>query len=145
MLFPILRKLRIAFYAYSPIAGGFLTKTKEDIQQGKGRFDSSSPLGQMYSGMYGKPSLLEALGKWEEIAKEEGVPRAELAYRWVAYHSPLKKENGDAIIVGASSFEQLKETLASVNAGPLSDNAVKKIDEVWKTIDHEAPLDNYHR
>lgn len=80
----------MSFYAYSPIAGGFLTKSKEDIESGKGRFDTSSPIGQMYKGMYGKASLLEALGQWESIAKDEGISRAELAYRWVAYNSPLK-------------------------------------------------------
>lgn len=53
--------------------------------------------------------------------------------------------NVPAIIIGASRLEQLKETLDSINAGPLSDNAVKRIDEVWKTIEHEAPLDNYHK
>lgn len=41
LLFPTLRKLGIAFYAYSPLAGGFLTKTAEDIKQGKGRFNDN--------------------------------------------------------------------------------------------------------
>lgn len=95
--------------------------------------------------MYSKPSLIEALGDWEAIAKEEGVTKADLAYRWVKYNSPLKPEHGDAIIIGASSEEQLKQTLDSINGGPLSANAVKKIDEIWKKIEHEAPLDNYHR
>ena len=95
--------------------------------------------------MYGKPALLEALGQWEGIAKDEGIPRAELAYRWVAFNSPLKREHGDAVIFGASSLEQLEETVKSCAKGPLSDSAVKRIDEVWKTIEHEAPLDNYHK
>lgn len=53
-------------------------------------------LGGVYVGMYSKPAFLEALGTWEGIAKEEGI---DLAYRWVTYHSPLKKEHGDGIIV----------------------------------------------
>lgn len=137
--------MNISFYVYSPIAGGFLTKTKKDIADGKGRFDRNTPLGEMYSGMYSKPSYLDALEQWESIAKNEGIPRAELAYRWVTYNSPLKREYGDAIIFGGSSLEQVKETLVSVNNGPLSEKAVKRIDQVWKTIEHEAPLDNYHR
>ncbi|KAI7211347.1 Aldo/keto reductase [Hortaea werneckii] len=145
VLFPTLRKLGMSFYAYSPIAGGFLTKTKQDILDGKGRFDTSTPIGQMYAGMYSKPSYLEALAQWEAIAKDEGISRAELAYRWVKYNSPLKPENGDAIIIGASSAQQLKETLGSINKGPLSDKAVKAIDGVWNTIKHEAPLDNYYK
>ena len=145
VLFPTLKKLGIAFYAYSPIAGGFLTKTKQDILDGKGRFDPSTPLGGLYANLYAKPSYLEALGQWEAIAKEEGVTKAELAYRWVTFNSPLKREQGDAIIIGASSFEQLKQTLASVNKGPLSEKAVKGIDDLWKTIEKDAPLDNYNQ
>ncbi|TKA31720.1 hypothetical protein B0A50_01798 [Salinomyces thailandicus] len=145
LLFPTLRKLGMSFYAYSPIAGGFLTKTKQDVEDGKGRFDTSTPIGQMYAGMYSKPSYLDALEQWESIAKDEGVTRAELAYRWVKYNSPLKPELGDAIIIGASSAQQLKETLGSINKGPLSQKAVKAIDGVWDTIKHEAPLDNYHK
>ena len=99
----------------------------------------------MYSDMYARPSYLEALAKWEQIANDEGMSRAELAYRWVTFNSPLKREYGDGIIVGASSIEQLKETLRYVTSGPLSEKAVKAIDEVWKTIEHEAPLDNFHR
>lgn len=93
--------------------------------------------------MYNKPSYLDALAKWEAIAKREGCPRAELAYRWVRFNSPLSREHGDAIIVGASSVQQLEETLKGLENGPLSDEAVRGIDDVWKTIEHEAPVDNY--
>jgi aflatoxin B1 aldehyde reductase len=143
-LFPVLRKLGISFYAYSPLAGGFLTKTKQQITEGAGRFDASKPVGQIYLGLYSKPAYLEALGEWERIAKEEGVSRAELAYRWVSYHSPLKPEQGDAIIVGASSVKQLEETLEGLERGPLSDKAAKAIDGVWEMVKHEAPLDNFN-
>jgi len=147
LLFPTLRKLGIAFYAYSPIAGGFLVKTKQQIIDGVnlGRFDPSTGIGEMYMSMYNKPAYLEALSQWEAIAKEAGCSKADLAYRWVKYNSPLKPEYGDAIIIGASKLEQLKQTLSGISAGPLSEDITKKIDEVWTTIEHEAPLDNYHR
>jgi len=143
-LFPTLRKLGIAFYAYSPLAGGFLTKTAQQIKDGAGRF-SEEALGGMYRQMYMKPSYLEALAKWETIAKEEDCSRAELAYRWVTYNCPLKKEQGDAIIVGASSTEQLEQTLKGIQKGPLSKKACDGIDKVWEEIKHEAPLDNFAR
>ncbi|KAK5117596.1 hypothetical protein LTR62_005018 [Meristemomyces frigidus] len=145
VLFPTLRELGIAFYAYSPMAGGFLTKTRQQIESGAGRFDPQGPLGDMYSSMYGRPKLLAALEKWAAIAEEEGVSRADLAYRWVKYNSPLKAEYGDAIIIGATSLEQLKQTLGSVGKGPLSERAAGRIDELWAEIEGEAPLDNYHR
>jgi aflatoxin B1 aldehyde reductase len=142
LLFPTLRRLKIAFYAYSPLAGGFLTKTKEQIKQGAGRFGDA--YGGMYSNMYAKPAYLAALSEWEVIAKEVGCSKADLAYRWVSYNSPLKPEQGDGIIVGASSLRQFEQTMEGLKAGPLPDEAVKRIDHVWKTIEHEAPLDNYN-
>ncbi|QIW98195.1 hypothetical protein AMS68_003713 [Peltaster fructicola] len=144
-LFPLLRKLNMSFYVYSPLAGGFLTKTKQDIQDGKGRFDPSNYIGEMYSGLYARPTLLESLAEWESIAKEEGIPRAELAYRWVNYNSPLNAKYGDAIIFGASSVQQAEQTLAGLKKGPLSDKAVKRIDAIWQNIKHEAPRDNLHK
>lgn len=144
-LFPVLRELKISFYAYSPIAGGFLTKTRAQIEEGKsGRFIPGTPLGDMYLGLYSKPSYLDALDEWESIASEEGIPKAELAYRWVSYHSPLKPEQGDAVIFGASKLEQIKQTVEGLKKGPLKESSVKRIDQVWEKIKHDAPLDNYH-
>jgi len=77
--------------------------------------------------------------------REEGVSKASLAYRWVKFNSPLKPEYGDAIILGAGGNEQLRQTLDTINQGPLSEKAVKAIDELWEGIKHEAPLDNYHK
>ncbi|OAP64159.1 hypothetical protein AYL99_00131 [Fonsecaea erecta] len=143
-LFPTLRKLGLAFYAYSPLAGGFLTKTAQQIEDGAGRFGKEA-LGGMYRDMYMKPSYLKALSKWEQIANEEGCSRAELAYRWVTYNCPLKPEYGDAIIVGASTVEQLEQTLTGIEKGPLSSKACEGIDKIWEEIKHEAPLDNFSR
>lgn len=142
-LFPTLRKYGIAFYAYSPLAGGFLTKTKQDIADEKGRFVSNTTLGQLYRLTYAKPAYLEALSQWEDIAKEAGVSRAELAYRWMVYSSPLKAENGDAMIFGASSLNQAKQTLEGVGKGPLDGKVVDKVEKLWKTVEHEAPVENY--
>ena len=94
--------------------------------------------------MYKRPAYLSALAEWNAIAEEEGCSKADLAYRWVAYNSPLSNKYGDAIIVGASSHAQLEKTLKGLRDGPLSENAQKRIDRVWKTVEHEAPLDNYN-
>lgn len=121
-----------------------MTKTKQQVLDGAGRFDPETPIGKIYSNMYGKPAYFDALEQWEKIANDAGCSKADLAYRWVKYNSVLKSENGDALIIGASSIDQLKQTLEGSNAGPLSPEIAKKIDGVWDTIKHEAPLDNYH-
>jgi len=145
LLFPTLRKLNISFYAYSPIAGGFLTKTREQLENGTGRWDKNTPFGQVYHSLYSKATLLDGLDEWHAIAKEEGISPAALAYRWVKFNSPLKSENGDALIIGASKVEQLEDTLQSLQQGPLSEKAVARIDELWKKVEGEAPLDNFHK
>ena len=143
-LFPLLRKYDMSFYAYSPLAGGFLTKTKEEIlSKNVGRFRESR-VGAMYLALYSKPKHLDALAKWDAIASEHGVGKAEMAYRWVAYNSPLANKHGDAIIIGASRMEQLKESLVWFKKGPLPGSAVKGIQEIWETIKDEAGLDNFN-
>ncbi|KAF2179512.1 putative oxidoreductase [Zopfia rhizophila CBS 207.26] len=144
VLFPTLRKLGINFYAYSPIAGGFLAKTRQQIEGGDGRFNPSTTLGQLYGSLYKKSSLLDALDKWNEIASSAGISKAELAYRWVAYHSILSGEKGDGIIFGAHKLNQLTETIGYLRAGPLPAEIVVWINGLWEGIKHEAPQDNFH-
>ncbi|RMZ68182.1 Aldo keto reductase [Pyrenophora seminiperda CCB06] len=142
LLFPTLRKLGINFYAYSPIAGGFLTKTTADLDAGVNRF-SKEALGGLYKTLYDKQPMREALSKWNELAEKEGVSKAELAYRWVAYHSALTEEE-DGVIFGASKIEQVEETSKWLKKGKLSEQAVKGIDEIWESVKSVAPIDNYH-
>ena len=141
-LFPLLRKLGMVFYAYSPIAGGFLTKKREQVERGEGRFNENVAHG-LYKKAYNKPLLLDALSAWNDIAEKEGISKAELAYRWVAYHSCMKADLGDAVIFGASSHAQIEETAKSLKKGALSNEAVQRIDKIWESVKPEAPIDNW--
>jgi len=141
-IFPAVRKHNMAFYVYSPIAGGFLSKSRDDLFASGSRFAEGNLLATIYRPMYTKPSFLRALDEWDRIAKEEGVAMAELAYRWIVYHSKLSPEFGDAVIVGARSQEQLRATVEGVKRGPLSKEAVRRIEEIWEGIREDAPLDN---
>jgi len=145
-LFPLLRKLNISFNAYSPIAGGFLVKDSASVRSKEitGRFNDKTGSGSMYSTMYNKESLLTALDEWGVIAKEAGVSKAALAYRWIVWHSELQAEKGDGVIVGASRKEQLEETLAAVEEGPLKEDTVKKVEAIWEKVKADAPRDNWN-
>ncbi|KAF2851883.1 Aldo/keto reductase [Plenodomus tracheiphilus IPT5] len=142
-LFPLLRKLGISFYAYSPLAGGFLTKSAADLDAGLGRFNADT-LGGIYKSLYDKPALRQALADWNKVAEKEGISKAELAYRWVAYHSALQSDE-DGVIFGASSIKQVEQTAQSIKAGKLSDEAVKGIQQIWENVKDVAPVDNYHK
>lgn len=146
-LFPVLRELGIAFYAYSPIAGGFLTKSRSALEAGTegGRFAAGSGDGlkEMYRGMYMKPAMLQALDKWEALASEEGVSKAELAYRWVYYHSALDVSKGDVLIMGASRPTQITSGVEGLQKGALKESVAKGIEGIWEGLKHEAIVDNF--
>ncbi|KAK4114771.1 aflatoxin B1 aldehyde reductase member 3 [Canariomyces notabilis] len=143
-IIPVLRRHNMAFYAYSPIAGGFLSKTRAQLASDEeGRYGEGNPLNKVYNGLYNKPSFVAALDVWEQIAKDEGVSNAELAYRWIVYHSKLDGGFGDAVVLGARKHEQLRQTVEMIKKGPLSDAAVGRIDRIWEDIKGDAWLDNF--
>ncbi|KAL4794020.1 NADP-dependent oxidoreductase domain-containing protein [Aspergillus venezuelensis] len=144
-LFPTLRKHGIQFYAYSPIAGGFLTKDVETLlKNAQGRWDPTNMIGALYHELYNRPTMLEGLKLWEAISQETGIPKVELAYRWVVHNSILSGEYGDRVIFGARNLVQLKETLGLAKKGPLDAEIVAKIQKVWELVEADAPLDNYN-
>ncbi|KAJ5091010.1 hypothetical protein N7532_009694 [Penicillium argentinense] len=145
-LFPILRKYNLAFYAYSPLAGGFLAKSKEELRKGnlKGRWDPKTPFGMVYHGLYNKNAFLDVLDDWARVATAARIPTAELAYRWMRYHSNLSSDLGDAMVIGASNIDQLRQTMQGLRRGPLSEDIVMMIEKVWEKIKDESFLDNYN-
>ena len=145
-LFPLLHKLDISFYAYSPIAGGFLVKESSQLRTNdvEGRFSGETFLGDMYNSLYGKESMYQALDEWGTIALDAGISKAALAYRWIAFHSALKAVNGDGIIIGASKASQLEETLKAIEAGPLDAKIAERANAIWEKVKDDAPRDNWH-
>lgn len=101
-------------------------------------------VGGLYHKLYNRPALLKALSEWQTIAEEAGISRASLAYRWVSFNSILTAEHEDGIIIGASKVEQLKQTLDALAEGPLEQNIVKRIDNLWERVRDEAGIDVYH-
>lgn len=141
-LFPTLRKLGISIEAFSPMAAGFLAKTPEFIEQGKGSWDTSTPMGRFNRDLFYKPSYMQILREFGKISEESHESRAGLAYRWVRYHSVLDGNIGDSMILGAASYEQLTEALTELAKGPLQPSVVQQINDLWEIIKDEAPVDN---
>jgi hypothetical protein len=73
-----------------------------------------------------------------------GIPQAELAYRWTAYHSSLNRQRGDAMLIGASSLLQLQQTLEGLKRGALPSDVVEAIDGIWSLVEHDAGFDNFN-
>ncbi|KAH8673460.1 NADP-dependent oxidoreductase domain-containing protein [Xylariales sp. PMI_506] len=137
-LFPALRHYGIAFYAYNPLAGGFLTdRYQRDTSEGDtagGRFDPSKQQGRSYRGRYWNDVYFDALDIVRGVAAKQRITTAEAALRWISHHSALKNEFGDAIIIGASSAKQLEENLDNLEKGPLPEEVVQAFDDGWALL-----------
>lgn len=140
-LIPCLRKFGVAFYAYSPLAGGFFTgrytSQTEQVEKGS-RFDPERGLGQAYRSRYWNDQYFKAVDVVKEAADKAGLTFAEVALRWISHHSQLKREYGDAIIIGASSVKHIEQNLVDLEKGPLPDDVVKALDEAWEAVKPNA-------
>ncbi|KAH7243927.1 hypothetical protein MRS44_017019 [Fusarium solani] len=142
LLFPTLRALGICIEAFSPLAAGFLAKTPNDIEKGHGSWDASTPMGRFNRDLFYKPTYMQLLHQFSRIAQECQESQSGLAYRWVRYHSVLDGNLGDSMILGAATCEQLNETLAELDKGPLEPYLVQRISDLWEIVKHEEPVDN---
>jgi aflatoxin B1 aldehyde reductase len=73
---------------------------------------------------------------------KHNISNIEVALRWIYYHSQLKLEDGDAVILGASKTQHLESNLESIKKGPLPSDLVELLEEIWKEIKPDAPV--YH-
>lgn len=125
------------FYAYNPMAGGLLTGRYGKFEEAPtdGRFTHRPN----YQGRYWKKSYFDAVNVISDMAGEYGITTIEATYRWLAYHSMLDGNRGDAILIGASKLEHLKQNIEAVNAGPLPENLVTAFNAAWDICKAESP------
>ncbi|KAI0371015.1 Aldo/keto reductase [Pilatotrama ljubarskyi] len=136
-LFPCLRKFGIAFYEFNPLGGGFFTgryrSLNDEVEPGS-RFDPTKGQGQNYRARYWKEPYFRALAQIEEVAKKHNLTLAEVALRWISHHSLMKREYGDAVLIGASSVKHIEENLNDLEKGPLPEEVLKVLDDAWLSV-----------
>lgn len=125
------------FYAYNPMCGGLLTGRY-------GKFEDTPTDGRFthrpnYQGRYWKKSFFDALDLLRAACEKENITTIEATYRWLAYHSMLNAERGDAILIGASKLNHLISNMETVKAGSLSDDIVAAFEEAWKITKGDSP------
>ncbi|CAG8976013.1 hypothetical protein HYALB_00007540 [Hymenoscyphus albidus] len=143
-LFPCLRHYGISFYAFQPLAGGFLTgrytrdMEADSIEKGS-RFDKNTVQGAMTRSRYWHDEYFDALDILKAAADKHQLTLGEVALRWMEHHSMMKPEYGDAIIVGASSVKHLEDNLTDLEKGPLPEDILVALEEGWKKVRGIAP------
>ena len=64
---------------------------------------------QNYRNRYWNEPYFRALEHIEGVAQKHGLTMAEIALRWISHHSLMKREFGDAVLIGASSLQHIEQ------------------------------------
>ncbi|KAK9329952.1 NADP-dependent oxidoreductase domain-containing protein [Lipomyces starkeyi] len=137
-LFPVLKRNNINFFAYSPLAVGFFSNVRRGHEPGLGsRFDPNTRQGRRLRERYFKESFFDAVESIEKVGAKYGISNNSIALRWLTHHSELS--DGDAIIIGASKIQQVKENLLSLSEGALPDEILDVVNDVWESVKSDAP------
>lgn len=79
-------------------------------------------------------NVFAAIDEIDALGKKYNLTPVQIALSWIAHHSQLKAEHGDAVILGASKLEQLEENLLALNCPPLPQEVVEAADVLWQGI-----------
>lgn len=119
-LFPVLEEVGAASIVFSPLAQGLLTdryltgEVPADSRAATSRFLSPAKISDEY---------LERIRGLDAIARERGQSIAQLALSWV-----LRERLVASALIGASSVAQLEQNVAALDAAPLSDDEIARIE-----------------
>ncbi|KAF7345487.1 Aldo/keto reductase [Mycena venus] len=126
-------------------AGGFFTDrytSMDEKPESGSRFDPERNQGKNYRKRYWKPAYFEALAAIRPVVEAHGLTMAEVALRWISHHSLMRREHGDAVLIGASSLAHIEQNLIDLEKGPLPDEVLKALDSAWEHVKPHAS--NYY-
>ena len=121
---------KIGLLAYSPLAIGYLTgKYMNDQIPKKSRLDHDSGFWTRYN----KPNTEKAVKAYYDIAKKYNIDMAQMSLKFCEIQ-PFTT----SVIIGATTLEQLKTNVESVNVN-LEKDVIKEINDVQKTYPNPCP------
>ncbi|KAK3715100.1 hypothetical protein LTR37_007310 [Vermiconidia calcicola] len=127
-LFPTLGKLGIAFYGFSPLAGGYFSRPTSQLREPPA---TGSRMDEMknFKSMYVNDVSLKLHEELSDVCEKHGVSLKAATLRWLVNHSVLGKEDG--VIVGGSSEAQMEENLMACEDGPLPLEIVEAFESLY--------------
>ena len=121
---------KIGLLAYSPLASGFLSGKYRNNQIPKNsRIERDGDFWTRYN----KPNKDKAVDAYYEISKKYNLNFAQMSLKFCEIQKFIT-----SIIIGATTMEQLKTDIESVNVN-LSDEVIKEINEVQKIYPNPCP------
>ncbi len=124
----------LADIVYNPLAGGLLSgKHRYDEEPSAGRFTN-----EMYRDRYWTQRQFQAVERLGEVASSAGLSLIELSLRWL-----LSRPVVNAVLLGASSVQQLETNLAAADGPTLDPGTLDACDTVWREL--RGPVPRYNR
>jgi aryl-alcohol dehydrogenase-like predicted oxidoreductase len=131
---PMSKAFSIANVVYNPLAGGLLTGKHSAAEPIQGsRFDKN----KMYLDRYWHEDDFNAVEAVRKIAEKSGRSMVSLALCWLLNHTPI-----ECVILGASKLDQLDQNLKAAEEGPLDEETLQALDEVWQHLRGVTPKYN---
>lgn len=121
-MLPACRALGVGGIAYNPLAGGLLADAPPDQRGPASRLSHN----ERYRSLYLNPRNLRLRAALAAAAADAGAALHEWALRW-----PLGGKGCDAVLLGATSHEQLAASLTTP-ATPLPAEARARIDDILR-------------
>lgn len=117
---------------------GRYTRYQTGLEAGS-RLDPKILQGAVHQKRYWNDTYFDALEAIAAEAGKNGLTVGEIALRWLKHHSLLRRELGDAIVVGANRVKHLESNLLDLEKGPLSDEVVQVVEEAWACVRGAVP------
>jgi aryl-alcohol dehydrogenase-like predicted oxidoreductase len=135
-LLPLCEEEEIAVIPYNPLAGGMLTgKHDRSAAPPEGSRFSLGNAGPRYQERYWHDREFDTVDTLRGLSNEAGMSMATMAMCWVLSNPAIT-----APIVGASRPDQLADSLAAAEKGPLPADLKARLDEItheWRAVDAE--------
>jgi len=110
---------------FSPLGEGVLTDRYLKGLPPDSRMGRKGAEGQRWYDDLQQRGVWDKVRALSQIAQARGQTTAQLAITWL-----LRDRRVTSVLIGASGFEQLKENLAAASAPPLSQDELKRIDQI---------------
>ena len=122
---------KIGCLAYSPLASGYLSGKYRN-----GSFPKGSRMerdGDFWKYRYNTPNMTKAVEEYYTISKKYNLDLSQMSLKFCEVQKFMT-----SVIIGATTMEQLKTDIESVNVN-LSDDIIKEINEVQKLYSNPCP------
>jgi aryl-alcohol dehydrogenase-like predicted oxidoreductase len=121
-MIPLCLDQGVGVIPWSPLARGFLTGTR--TRSGERR-TTRAETDQFTDRLYGRPEDFDVADRVAEVARERGVPPAQLALAWLMHRPGVT-----APIVGATKLEHLEDALAAAELD-MADDDMARLEEPY--------------